>query len=234
MVHLTSVLSDIGQLDHRIARKRRHATNKPLEVQGDEAKRTRSLTKGKALQDQITGNQLETRRLEKDLAERQAEREKTLSQQNQAKGNEEYQALDRKAASLAEAASKLETDILEAFERSDDLDGELARYKEQHKVVEAVLAESRIRVARESQKLDAELEALESERVALVASLAFDDRQEYSRSFEKHGAHTIVEARGTTCQGCFVSLRPNDHMLLAAGTELVRCQHCGRILILGQ
>ncbi len=118
------------------------------------------------------------------------------------------------------------------MEQREDLDGRLVP-------VEAELAEARARVAeiegasgRELVEVERSLEERRASRAGLIP--AFDEElldlyEELRRSKKGVGAAALVDG---VCQACHQQLSPVYLQQLKRATEIRRCEHCRRILVI--
>lgn len=235
MPTLAEALRDLARLDIEDDQLQRARRQKPLELSGDQNKVAEAERKLKAAEAELKDLDIKTRSLETDLDAKQAAFEKNTVHLNQAKSNDEYQALQSTLARIKEESSNLETEILEGYDRREELEGDLAAAKEKLSLARGVLAESEKRIAAETRELEgriAELGGRRGEALKTLAKVGPEAHTEYERVHHSFGSKTIVGVVKGVCQGCFVSLRPNDQAKLMELTVFVKCSHCGRVTYL--
>ena len=225
-----SVILELGELDRKLIRlrKRRDAAPDmaaPQRARVDKAKRELS-----ELGEQDKEAAKGVKRLELDAKAKEADIAKAQVALNQAKNNDEYQALTRTIATRQEELNALETEILEAYEAQESREELSAKAKERIASQEKELAEALERVKETQAKHGAEIEGLETQRAELLAKLSDDHRELYERLLARLGDSAVAEVRDEICQGCLLKIRPEQVSLVRGGTTMVTCSDCGRIL----
>jgi len=234
MPTLVGTIRNLGNIDMRIERVQRQMRSKPKELSRDQGKVNEVEASVTALITGVKKLVLDTRSRESDEKSKQDELLKTNVQLNQAKSNDQYDVLKRKIAGIETEISELETAILEGFEQKEVAEAKVEEQKKTLGRAKEVLAANQRRVEGELKVLEEQLAVLFGEREEEAKALAPGQRKEYERCREKHGANGIVAVSDGICQGCFVRLRMNDVMVLKIENQLVRCQHCARMLYLEQ
>lgn len=234
MKEVNAGLKKLATLDREVARLQRRLKEKPLALRNDQVKLEQTESDLKGLEKRLKDFDLNTRSMEKDCKAAEDGLQKASIAQNAATSNEEYQAHQRKIESLKESISDLETKILEAM---DEREGITKKLDEQKLVVtnaKKILKDSETRIAAEIADLQKDYDAASARREeVLKSSLETDDRGKYLRVYEKHGSNALAQIIGGICQGCYVSVRPNDMIRIESGREIVHCGDCGKILYLG-
>ena len=54
----------------------------------------------------------------------------------------------------------------------------------------------------------------------------------YKAALERHGDRAVAPVQGSVCQGCLITVRPQQLSLLRARDQIVTCWECGRVLYL--
>jgi predicted nucleic acid-binding Zn-ribbon protein len=98
--------------------------------------------------------------------------------------------------------------------------------KEEKVVVEEEKGRARKRTAEDQGFLDTH----RAQRAELVARLPKATVSLYERIRQKLGGVTIAEVVNSRCQACQITIRPQYLQDLRKGTELMRCEQCGRFL----
>jgi predicted nucleic acid-binding Zn-ribbon protein len=176
--------------------------------------------------------QLELKRLEAEVKAKQQEVDKTQVAQNQAKGNEEFKLLGKKADGLRAEIGDIEMKILEEYERADrrgsDTAALEAKEKEAQREYQALAKEAEA----QSNAVKAELAQVEAERKEALSGIDKAALEMYRQALDRHGDRAVAAVAGGVCQGCFISIRPNQISMLKSGEQIVTCWQCGRILFL--
>lgn len=157
--------------------------------------------------------------------------ERRKQQLIEAKSNKEYKALQEQIAADEEANGVLEGEVLEAMERLDALNDDMARAR-------AALAKAREEAQKSQQEFDrrspliqGDVERLQRELREGESELPSDFRDVYSRLVRQKGPEALAPVGGEFCGGC------NQHipLYIIDGVKLGKpsfCKSCGRLLYL--
>ena len=179
--------------------------------------------------------ELKALRLKNDIKERElqdAEQAviKFRNQINQAKTNKEFQALQHEILSKEADNARLEDQVLIGMQKYDKQKEEIASHAEEVKKIEGLLDSERAELRREEKAVTAECETLQSERSEDAKHVPPEMFAKYERLISRRGQTAMVAVTNGSCQGCFMTLRPETMAQLKKGTDLVTCHSCGRIL----
>lgn len=150
---------------------------------------------------------------------------------NAASSNKEYQALLEQIAAAEMAGSVLSDEILEGFEKVDQLtiavkeaDKTLASGKHELDKARRAVQDSAATIAADIQRLEGELAQAEK-------SLPVELKADYQRVVRSKGADSLAVADDGVCTGCGqqITLNMQNELRLS---KLVFCRSCGRILYL--
>jgi predicted nucleic acid-binding Zn-ribbon protein len=175
---------------------------------------------------------LELKRLEGEAKAKQQELEKTQIAQNQAKGNDEFKLLGKKADGLKAEIGAIETKILEEYERQDHRGADQGALEAKEKEAAAVAKKLAAEAEAVMSALRAELATVEADRKAAIEGIDKPALDMYRQALDRHGDRAVGAVQGAVCQGCFTSVRPNQVSILRAREQIVTCWECGRILYL--
>src|SRR5690606_21210977 len=137
-----------------------------------------------------------------------AEIDKTQAALNQAKSNDEYQALLRSIETKKGELGDIETKVLEAYEAQETRAADQKALETKLKQLDAELAEAKKRVAEELTKVDADVGRLEAQRQEAAAALSPEHMALYQRSLETNKDSATAAVSKDICQGCFMKVRP--------------------------
>ena len=175
---------------------------------------------------------LETKRLEAEAKAKQAELEKTQINQNQSKANDEFKLLGKKIEGLKAEIGELESKLLEEYERNDSRGSDLAALEGKAKEAETEAARLRKDADAAIAVLKADLAKVEAERVAISSGIEKKALDMYRSALEQHHDTAIAQVVGGFCQGCSMTVRPNQLSILKGRDQIVTCTQCERILYL--
>jgi predicted nucleic acid-binding Zn-ribbon protein len=154
-------------------------------------------------------------------------------QLNQAASNREYQILKDRIAADRQSNSVLEDEILEGFERVEQLQGLVA-------AAEAAVEKANAEAERVSQDvlqkqpgIENDISRLEAELAECESSLPDDIRDVYQRQVRQRGSDALAPIDGEYCGGCHQHVPLNMLSKLMLGSPIF-CKTCGRLLYLAE
>ncbi len=148
---------------------------------------------------------------------------------NTASSNREYDIIRGQIEADTMANSVLEDEILEALEKADQLQAEVARLEQE--VAQAEAEEKRVaqEVGEREPSLKQEAERLETSIRSAEADLPGNIRELYHRLVQARGSDALAPVENDACSACYVALSPQKRVELKAG-QVIFCQSCGRLL----
>lgn len=148
---------------------------------------------------------------------------------NAASSNKEFEIIKSQIDADTTANAVLEDEILEVYERIDQLDTQVKEIEQQR---EAALAEER----KVRERVDAETPGLRAEADRLEQALSTEERKlpesvrvVYRRLVAAHGAGALATVDGKSCGACYANLAPNVRVEINLG-KFTFCSSCGRLL----
>jgi predicted nucleic acid-binding Zn-ribbon protein len=145
--------------------------------------------------------------------------------------NREYQTFLEQVAADQQANSVLSDEILELFDKINELQTHVEKIAEQKQKLEHESAVVRQRVDETRESLEAEVGRLNQDLAVVEAKLPADYRIDYQRLVNARGEEALAPLDGDCCGGCYQTLTPqtiNELML----EKPVSCKACGCILYL--
>ncbi len=231
MANIEDFVKLSGIDDRRLALERKLAAAPRAAKEGD-SRATEARAALQRFKEDAKKAGLELKRLEGEVKAKQQEAEKTQVAQNQAKGNEEFKLLGKKIDGLKAEIGSIEMKMLEEYERQEHRGADLAaleaKEKEATKESGALNREAEAQIA----TLRADLAKVEAERKAASEGLDKGSLDMYRQALDRHGDRAVSSVADGVCQGCFISIRPNQISLLKSKEQIVTCWQCGRILYL--
>ena len=174
--------------------------------------------------------ELRLKRLELDAGTRKTTIARLKTQQFETRKNEEYQALGHEVTRYEKEVDELETRELEIMEEMD-------AHKAAQKEAEAALARSKTLVsedlatiAQRRERMEAERGELAAERAALTSQVPEAIVPLYERLMKTKAGLAVAPMDDGKCGGCHMKLIASTVVAVHNGTELTRCENCGRIL----
>ena len=174
-------------------------------------------------------------RHELELKQREDEIGKSKVGLNSASTNKEYQALLVKIGTLEAECGKVEEKILLAMESREGRESEEQAARAAQKQAEAGLRAAEARVADERDGVEQRIEEGRARRQEIAAELPPDTLKLYERirGGNRSSGTAVAVVHGEYCQGCQMSVTPQQLTDLIGGTALVLSPTSQRILTLG-
>jgi len=150
---------------------------------------------------------------------------------NQATSNREYQALKEQIAADEMANSVLADEILEAMEKLDGMQAQIAQ-------AQAALVKAREDAARVTQEIEqhaplinGDIQRVEAELKTCEAELPEELRDPYHRVVRSKGDDALAPLQGEFCGGCNQQITINMINAMRMNRPIF-CKACGRLLYL--
>ena len=165
------------------------------------------------------------------LKEREASIVDTQTKLNTASSNKEYQAFVEKIAADEQANSVLSDEILEMFDKVEDLQKNVKDKEAELAQGKAEFAEVKKKVEGERESLEADLARLTVEGNELEATLPADIQQDFKRVVGGRGEEGLAQLEDEYCGNCNQMVNPQmvNELLLE---KVVPCKSCGAYLYL--
>ena len=178
--------------------------------------------------------EVERKRMELDVGTRTESINRLKTQQYETRKNEEFRAMGNEIERYEKEIRQIEDQELELMEQTDKFKVEIA-------AEEKNVAGARESVARQMQDLEAKGAALEArlaeltkDREEIASRIDEDVLDRFQRLFASKGDAAVVALEHGVCTGCHMKITTQTVHRVKAGTEIVGCEQCGRILYLGE
>ncbi len=152
---------------------------------------------------------------------------------NAASSNKEYDIIKGQIDADTVANSVLEDEILEALEKVDRLQVELAQGRDQLKQCQTAAETCRQSVTSAEGGLREQAQGLESQIKEAETFLSGEAAAKYRRLVDAYGADSLAAVDGKVCTNCYVALTSQSLVHLNS-SDVVFCKSCGRLLYLPQ
>jgi len=167
---------------------------------------------------------------DRDLEEAAQKVEKLKARTPDIKTNKEYTALLKEIETVEQGNKAIEEDILKLMEKIDAAAAEI-KSAEGRSVQEAAAIEAERKQFEEAMaKLEGELAADGRVREEIVSRIDEALLVKYHKRLVQQGGRVVVEARGESCSGCFMSIPPQIFVNVKKNAEIITCPNCQRIL----
>lgn len=167
---------------------------------------------------------------DRDLDEGVRKIEKLKARTSEIKTNKEYQALLKEIEAVNQENKTIEDDILKLMEKIDAAAAEIKRAEQKAAETKAIIDAERKSLeeaATQTERVLAEQEQLRSKLVERIDHQVF---AEYQRLSGTAGGKIVVEARGESCSGCYMSIPPRVFVSVKKNDSIILCPNCHRIL----
>jgi predicted nucleic acid-binding Zn-ribbon protein len=178
----------------------------------------------------LAANQKDRRRLEGEIQVHEQKISKLKEQMLGAKTNEQYKAFQHEIEYIQMEIRKAEDRILELMTESEPLDANVKKAEVALKQEKVVVEEEKTRARKRTAEDQGFINQHRAQRVEVVSSLPKETVIIYDRVRVKSGGIAIAEVVNSRCQACQITIRPQYMQDLRKGTELMRCEQCGRFL----
>jgi len=175
-------------------------------------------------------SQIHTKEVDLRAAEEQVE--KLNQQMRKIRTNKEFTAIQHEIGIKRVDASRVEDHILALMGDIDQLQAEIKEIEQSITQIQREFAEERELVDEEAARLAARRAELEEQRGAVARNVDPELLREYERIAATKGSSALAACVRNTCQGCFMQIPPQLDQDLRAGTKIVYCPSCSRILYL--
>jgi predicted nucleic acid-binding Zn-ribbon protein len=145
----------------------------------------------------------------------------------------ELQAMQADIDQLRRHAGELEDEELEVLVRRETLDGEVAELEAAQAAVVAEMETLLAAIASQEGEIEAELAVEEEARAALAPGIPEATLRLYEQIRTANRGVGAARLVGMNCQACHLSLPATevDRIRHLPADALVRCEHCGAILV---
>jgi len=226
-----STLRTLHRIQRQLTDLRSRLVRGPMQIAAGQAHVTRLNEAVAVAKEDVQKTKLATHQRELQLKEREGRIEDIRAKLNAASSNKEYQMLIEQIAADEQANSVLSDEILELYDKVEQL-AEVVQAKA------AQLAKGKDDLAKLRQKVEGEKGTLETDVARLVdecqeleATLPRDIKQDFDRIVGTRGEDGLACLEGEFCGHCNQMINPQmfNELLLE---KLVLCKSCGAILYL--
>ncbi len=236
--HLSNLHPDVRKLlavqkvDQRISKIRRDLEAVPAETTRRERALDAIRQQHETLVHELQHQEVAARTTDASIASADDEIKKLETRLNTVRNNAEYQATLLQIESVRNERNRLEEAGLGVIDEIEGLKQRVsesaAKLAEEEKSHAEYLAKANQLEGERQRQLDAASEG----RDDLVAAVPIDLMARYERLFQARDGQAVCAVEGNTCTGCYTSIPPNLQVKLQAGSAVVQCNTCQRILYL--
>ena len=227
----TSVLRVLHRLQRQLTDLRARLDRGPRQIHAAEANVRRCEKEAAATKEEAKTMRLAADKKQLHLKTNEEKVKDLRNKLNTATSNREYQILRQQIAADEMANSVLADEILEAFEKADDFQKNIAAAEQVLDAAKNKTEAIRAETARAEPTLRADLARIEAELKQHEVTLPDDIHDLYNRIVRHRGEDALAVLEGQYCGGCHQQLPLNHCANVMLGKPVV-CKSCGRLLYL--
>ncbi len=156
--------------------------------------------------------------------------ERLKARTSEIKTNKEYQALLKEIETAELENKSIEDEILLHMEKIDGAAAAIAAAEKESREVEAGIVQEQQLYEAAMAKAAEDLRAAEQKKQELASRIQPAVLAPYQRLLANKSGTAIVEVRGESCSGCFMSIPPQVFVNVKKNESIINCPQCGRIL----
>jgi uncharacterized protein len=226
----THLVIQLQSLDQKIAALEKEVAALPKHIATIEKALESHNRKLEADRAALAANQKDRKRLEGDIQVHEQKISKLKEQMLGAKTNEQYKAFQHEIEYAQKEIRKAEDRILELMTESEPLDVNVKKAEVSLKQEKVTVEEEKTRARKRTAEDQGFIDQHRTQRAEVVGKLPKETVTIYDRVRLKGGGVAIAEVINSRCQACQITIRPQYLQDLRKGTELMRCEQCGRFL----
>jgi hypothetical protein len=227
-------LQDVDTALDRLAHKRR-TLPELAEIEGHESRLAELRDLVVAAETDLSDVDREQRKVENDVdvVRTRMQRDQQRLDTGSVSHAKELESLKHELDSLAKRQSDLEDLVLEQMERREGVESTLSSLTTERDTVTESLEAASARRDEAFASIDAETASLRVERDKVAGEIPADLLALYEKVRASAGGMGAAPLLRGQCQGCRLSLPPNDLATFRAAPadEVLRCEECRRILV---
>jgi len=227
-------LQDVDTALDRLAHKRR-SLPEIAEIEGHESRLAELRDLVVAAETDLSDVDREQRKVENDVdvVRTRMQRDQQRLDTGSVSHAKELESLKHELESLAKRQSDLEDLVLEQMERRDGMESTLSTLTSERSAVTESLEAASARRDETFASIDAETASLRVERDKVAGEIPADLLALYEKVRASAGGMGAAPLLRGQCQGCRLTLPPNDLATFRAAPEdeVLRCEECRRILV---
>ncbi len=233
MAVTTAVLRELHRVHVQLSDLRDRLARGPRQVQVHTNNVAQQQSTLEAAQQTVKQTKMAADNKQLDLKTSENKIEDLKAKLNGCSSNKEYQMFLEQIAATEMTNSVLSDEILEAMEKTDQLEVTVSGAKINAEAASAELTKCQEKVTAEAVVIRVDIERLEGELTAAEKELPTDLKNDYQRIIRSKGSEGMSEVEGQVCLGCGkqITLNMLNELLLSKPTF---CKSCGCLLYMGE
>ncbi|NOZ41124.1 MAG: phospholipase [Planctomycetes bacterium] len=233
MAVTTAVLRELHRIHVQLSDLRDRLARGPRQVQVHTNNVAQQQSTLKAAQLSVKQTKMAADKKQLDLKTSENKIDDLKAKLNGCSSNKEYQMFLEQIAATEMTNSVLSDEILEAMEKTDQLEVVVNEAKTNVEAATAELAKCQKKVTAEAVVIRTDIERLEGELTAAEKELPIELKNDYQRIIRSKGSEGMSEVEGQVCLGCGkqITLNMLNELLLSKPTF---CKSCGCLLYMSE
>lgn len=223
LIELQNVDSEIDSFDREIERKEIEVSERRQAIEDKEDKVRQCLEKSEELQQK-------QKELNESLDGSKARIKESQNKMMQVQTSREHQALLKEIEDNKKLIKSLEEQILAIMEQIDQLNNEAGELENLCDGERKLLAEGEKEVEEVIRKINNRKKTVLEKREKISPKLRASTIKRYEMLRDKRDGSAVVQTINGVCQGCFMTIPPQQFNEVRKGDKLNFCPTCQRIL----
>ncbi|MBD3672339.1 MAG: phospholipase [Planctomycetaceae bacterium] len=225
----TSLLPEMHQVHQKLETVRGKLERGPRQIAAQERVLKQKEEERDALKEKLTELRKAADGKTLQLKSNEAKIQDLKGKLNAAASNKEYEIISSQIEADEMANSVLEDEILEALDKVDQSQQDIAAAEEAIQEQQAKIKATEQQVNETKEGLEEEASTYEAELAELEKELPGTMMDQYRRLVEAHGAGCLTEVENDACTSCYAIISPQEKVQLNMG-KVMLCRSCGRIM----
>jgi len=225
-----SLLIQLQEIDTEIRSLNIRKKQLPVKLAALEDKRTANKKNLDGVKETLLIVQKDRRDREQDLESGIQKTERLKGRASEIKTNKEYQALLKEIEVAEQEKKAIEDEILFLMEKIDTTVAAITAAENNVREEENKILCDRQALETAMIKVDETLKVAEQKKQDIASGIESSVFAKYQRLLETKAGSAIVEVRGESCSGCFMSIPPQVFVNVKKNENIITCPQCGRIL----
>jgi len=225
-----SLLIQLQDIDTEIRSLNIRKNQLPVKLAALEDKRTANKKNLDGVKETLLIVQKDRRDREQNLESGIQKTERLKGRASEIKTNKEYQALLKEIEVAEQEKKAIEDEILFLMEKIDTAVAAITATENNVREEENKILSERQALETAMIKVDETLKVAEQKKQDIASGIESSVFAKYQRLLETKAGSAIVEVRGESCSGCFMSIPPQVFVNVKKNENIITCPQCGRIL----
>jgi predicted nucleic acid-binding Zn-ribbon protein len=230
---MSGLLDELYRLQERLRfvhNRERERDTVPVELTAVDRDYKEKLEAVQKIKQRLLEAEVEHRRAEAELADQQEKQKKYQAQLRNVQSSREYSAVLNEMDGVEKQIRASEDKVLALEEELETSRADLKK-REENLPRETQEHEEKLKDWRVTQRaINEELKAAQAEIGDIESRMRPRELAEFRRLIDKKGGLAVVRVISNSCSACHVKVRPAAMQLLKAGSEIIYCDSCRRIL----